>query len=387
VNADEPPASLYRVLATCDYYAPGFRGGGPGRSVAAVIDTASPRTKVDLIVRDRDLGAPHSYPELSGRWVDRARAHVFYLNVRRTGQWVRLWRALRRTSFDLLYVNSLWSPLFTVVPVVAVRLGLIQAKDIIVAPHGSFSPAALSIRASKKKLFLPFWASLLKSMNVLWQADSEGEAADIRAACPWAVVRISETPVAFPPEPLAPAVQHRTARLVYIGRIAAIKNLELTYRALLTVSTPLVLDIYGPVEDRKYWARCQALARRLPDQVKVRYLGPIPHAEVRSTFARYDAFVFPTLGESFGHIIAESLSASCPVICSAETPWTSVLQSGGGTVLTALTPECLGAEIDRLAASTPAERTESRRLSGQAYRLWRDRTDDTNILEMARAVS
>jgi glycosyltransferase involved in cell wall biosynthesis len=46
---------------------------------------------------------------------------------------------------------------------------------------------------------------------------------------------------------------------------------------------------------------------------------------VREVFSRYDAFVLPTLGENVGHVIAESLSASCPVICSDETPWTDLL--------------------------------------------------------------
>ena len=377
----DPP---YRVLLTCGVFEPGFRGGGPVRSVAHLLDTASPTVLVDLLTGDRDLGSSRPYPGLSGRWVDRGRARVFYLNIRRARQWFGLWRRLRRTSFDLLYVNSLWSPVFTVVPVVAVRLGLIRAKTVLVAPRGSFSPGALSLKRRKKQLFLRVWGPLLRSMDVVWHATAAEEAADIRAACPWAVVRIGEVQVALPPEPLTPGLNTGRARLIHIGRISPKKNLLLVYQALLIVSRPVVLDIYGPVEDRKYWARCQALDKLLPGHVTVRYRGAVPAADVRAMLGAYDAFVFPTLGENFGHVIAESLSASCPVICSAETPWTTTLRGGGGAVLETLTPECLGAHIDRVAAGTPAQRLDARRRSGQAYRRWRSRANGTNILDLSR---
>jgi glycosyltransferase involved in cell wall biosynthesis len=42
---------------------------------------------------------------------------------------------------------------------------------------------------------------------------------------------------------------------------------------------------------------------------------------VANTLKDYDAMLMPTLGENFGHIILESLCASCPVIISDQTPW------------------------------------------------------------------
>lgn len=387
MSAGDPARIPYRVLATSDVFEPGFRGGGPVRSVAHLLDTVSAQVEVKLMTGDRDLGSPRPYPGLSGRWVERGRAHVFYLDVRHIGQWLRLYRRLQRSTFDLLYVNSLWSPLFTVIPIVAVWLGLIRAKDVLIAPRGELCTGALSIKARKKRLFLGLWRPLLKRINVLWHATAEEEAADIRAVFPWAVIKIASVQVALPAEPLPPILHNKAARLIHISRISAKKNLLLVYRALCTVSQPVVLDIYGPVEDQKYWAQCQALAELLPGHVQARYLGALPPAQVRATFGLYDAFVFPTLGENFGHIIAESLSASCPVICSTETPWTSILKGGGGAVLEALTPECLGVEIDRVGAFAPVERFEMRLSSGRAYRLWREGADGTNILDIARQAS
>ena len=60
------------------------------------------------------------------------------------------------------------------------------------------------------------------------------------------------------------------------------------------------------------------------------YKGSISHDEVHDTFKRYDAFLFPTLSENFGHVIAEALMVGCPVIISDQTPWTDVDNIEGG---------------------------------------------------------
>ena len=45
-------------------------------------------------------------------------------------------------------------------------------------------------------------------------------------------------------------------------------------------------------------------------------------------FLKNDLFVFPTLGENFGHVIFESLEASTPVLVSDQTPWKSNYKRG-----------------------------------------------------------
>jgi glycosyltransferase involved in cell wall biosynthesis len=122
----------------------------------------------------------------------------------------------------------------------------------------------------------------------------------------------------------------------------------------------------------------------LPAHIRVVYRGELAHEEVRRTFANYDAFILPTRGENFGHAIAESLSASCPVVCSDRTPWTSVLEGGGGTVLRELTSASLSEELGRLALMRPTERLQAKQLAGIVYRSWRSEHGSPNILEQAR---
>jgi glycosyltransferase involved in cell wall biosynthesis len=375
----------FRVLATCVVFEPGFRYGGPVRSVANIVDTVSGHVDVTLVTGDRDFHSPDPYPGLSGRWANRDRTRVFYLDTGNLRQWLRLRRHLRDLPFDLLYLNSLWSPRFTVLPVLAVRLGLVRAGRVLIAPRGELSPGSLSLKTRKKRLFLKFWGPVLKSMDVVWHASTDKEASEIRAVFPWANIEINLNPVALPAEPLPASAAHDgPPRLVFISRVSPKKNLDLVLRALRDMSAPVEFDIYGPLENAAYWKECEALISQLPAAVRVRYREELPPEDVRGTFGDYDAFVFPTRGENFGHVIAESLSASCPVICSDRTPWNEVLESGGGAVVRELAADALAKDLERIAAMTPDERLHARYRAGEAYRSWRREAPDRNILDQVR---
>src|SRR5664280_2388716 len=384
-NQTEPGDPTFRVLATVAVFEPGFRGGGPIKSVARIVDTVPEGIDVSLITRDRDLGSSDPYPGLSGRWIDRGRSRVFYLSMSRPRQWLRLVRELRAEPFDLLYLNSLWEPTFTIIPVVAARLGLVEAKNILRAPRGELSPGALTIRARKKRLFLKAWRPLLMSMDIGWHASTDKEAIDIRTIFPDARVTINSNQASLPDEALpVGSGDEGPIRLVFISRISPNKNLVLALEALRQLSSSVEFDIYGPAEDPDYWARCKSLIDHLPGHVRVTYHGELAPEEVREVFSRYDAFVFPTLGENFGHVIAESLSASCPVICSDETPWTDLLEAGGGMVVRDLTPAGLAAYLQRLALMSPGERVDAKKSAGNAYLTWRKQQLDENILDEVR---
>ncbi|HET9519153.1 MAG TPA: hypothetical protein VFO77_15630, partial [Actinoplanes sp.] len=196
----------FKVLMTCGFFEPGYRAGGPIRSVGRIVDTIPEDIDLSVMTRDRDFGSSQPYPGLSGTWVKRGRADVFYLDVRSLSQWWQLLKKIRANPVDLLYVNSMWALTFSVIPVVAARLGLVRASKILMAPRGELSPGALSLKARKKQLFLKVWGTLLRSMAVTWHATAELEAKEIRAVFPWAKVHIVSNQTALPDEPFTPTV-------------------------------------------------------------------------------------------------------------------------------------------------------------------------------------
>ncbi|WP_328348652.1 glycosyltransferase family 4 protein [Micromonospora sp. NBC_00421] len=375
----------YRVVATAGVFEPGFRGGGPIRSLRFILDTLPGDLDVTLITRDRDLHSPAPYPGLSGRLLRRDdRSAVFYLDPRAPRHWVRLIRHVRSRPIDLLYVNSIWSP-FSVVSILAVALRLVRVGAILVAPRGELSPGALAIRALKKRLFLALWAPLLRWLRVRWQACSELEEKQIRANLPWAQVMVNGNESPIPEHPAPPVVAHDgPLRLVFVGRISPMKNLSMALEAVAGTTRPVEFDIFGPPEDAPYWSRCQQIIAAMPGHVWVRYLGELAAADVMPTFSRYDAFLFPTLGENFGHVILESLASGCPVICSDNTPFSKLIVDTGGVVVRPATAAGLSRVLDLLADRSAGERAEAKGTAGRRYRRWRQRNREPNVLEHAR---
>jgi glycosyltransferase involved in cell wall biosynthesis len=62
-------------------------------------------------------------------------------------------------------------------------------------------------------------------------------------------------------------------------------------------------------------------------------LGDVSPERVNAVFAAYDLFILPTLGENFGHVILEALTAGTPVLTSDQTQWKAD-NLGGLNILT-----------------------------------------------------
>jgi glycosyltransferase involved in cell wall biosynthesis len=95
--------------------------------------------------------------------------------------------------------------------------------------------------------------------------------------------------------------------------------------------------------------------------VTANYRGGIASSTVIDTFGNYDLFLFPTLGENFGHVIAESLHAGTPVLLSEGTPWNDLETSGAGWILPLANPSAFTEKIEELAAMPVDARAAMRR--------------------------
>ncbi len=119
-------------------------------------------------------------------------------------------------------------------------------------------------------------------------------------------------------------------RVAFLSRITRKKNLDGALRVLMHVEGEIQFDVYGTLEDSTYWAECVDIIKSLPQNIQVRYLGPIEHTLVSKVLAGYDLFFLPTLGENFGHVILEALAAGCPVLVSDQTAWKDLENKGVG---------------------------------------------------------
>lgn len=319
-----------KILTLADYFLPGFKAGGPIRTIANMVERMGPEYEFLIFTRDRDLGAVSAYPGVQvNTWNTLKTACVFYA-APGFGRFRHLFRVLCSEGHDVLYLNSFFSWRSTLLPLLLLHLGLARKVPVVLAPRGEFSKGALGLKTAKKRLYMLLTRALGLHDSITWQASSEDEAKDIRRAMKLGDGKVIVAPNLLPVSADDVVVDEKydthprppgALRVVFLSRISPMKNLDFLLRVLKGINVELKLDIYGPTEDVPYWEKCVQFIAKLPSNIQVEYRGAVSPEDVPGVFRQYDLFVFPTRGENFGHVIIESLNVGTPVLLSDRTPW------------------------------------------------------------------
>jgi glycosyltransferase involved in cell wall biosynthesis len=374
------------VLALMAYYLPGFKAGGPVRSVANLATRLGGEIDFWIIAADRDLGDDHRYDGLGAeRWQAVGNAQVAYLPPRRMPT-LRLCEYVRESKPDVLYVNSFFNHRLCVGPLWLRRCGLLPKTPVVIAPRGEFSAGAMAIRRWKKAPYLAAARASGLTNDVLWHATSDGEREDIERII-GRTARIVTAPNLCEPSagplPSRKPKQRGQLRLAFLSRISPKKNLLGAIELLKCIAGDVQLDVWGPIEDASYWRRCQRQIAQLPLNVRTVYRGVALPDRVREILSRYDAMLFPTHGENFGHAIAESFAAACPVIISDCTPWRDLVQKGIGWDLPLGSVEAFRRAINDLVSMDETAHSALRR---GAADFGRALTQDAAAIQKSRAL-
>jgi glycosyltransferase involved in cell wall biosynthesis len=331
---------IIKIIIFTPYFVPGFKGGGPIKSVQNIVQHLAGEFEFWIVTHDRDLGDGRPYPNVGiNKWNTVKNANVFYASSDRL-TFSSLTKIINDTQCDVVYLNSFFNVNFATKILMARRFGLLaDIKSIILAPRGEFSSGALQIKSFKKRIFIFLTKLIGLYKNVFWQATSQLERKDIIK-----VLSVKEESVLLAtnlpqktselPEPNSSDREPRSSdsilKIVFLSRISPKKNLSYALKVLKKVKVPIRFDIYGPKEDENYWLLCQKLTVMIPSNIHVTYCGSVHPAEVSHVFSNYDLFFLPTQGENYGHVIAESLSVGTPVLISDQTPWRNLHKTGLG---------------------------------------------------------
>ena len=322
------------ILVFTGNYLPGYKAGGPIRSISNIIDRIGDRYSFYVITRDRDLGDTGAYNIVpTSDWVAVGKASVSYLSPSAASM-----RSMRRLVAevhpDLIYFNSFFDPLFTIRPLILRLVGLIPPRTkVVVAPRGEFSEGAIELKRLKKRVYMTFAKVFGLYQNVIWQACSVLEMEDIRrelgAAATVFVAENMFNP-SMPSQVVKANKMPGLLRAVFVSRISPKKNTYGALNILKGVRKDVELHIYGYVDDVAYWEECRKIISELPGNVKVYYYGAIDHQLIFSEMSKYDVLFLPTFGENFGHVILEAMTCGLPAVISDRTPWRNLADLGVG---------------------------------------------------------
>jgi len=137
-----------KVLLLAGYYLPGYKAGGPIKTISNLIDATFDNVDYCVITSDRDLGDEHPYSNVSiGQWNDIGNCLVFYAENGIKGL-IQLQKIMSSKDYDIVYLNSFFSVRFSLIPLILAKF---YKKPTVLGPRGEFSDGALSLKAFKKK--------------------------------------------------------------------------------------------------------------------------------------------------------------------------------------------------------------------------------------------
>lgn len=310
-------------MVCIDWYEPGFKAGGPIRSVANMVNALKHDYEIYILTSVYDLGETTPYPGVEqNQWHDRDGVLVKYMNKQAlTTASVR--GNILEINPDVLYLNSLFSRLFTIAPLFLANR---KRMKVILAPRGMLAQGALEIKKGKKGLFLFLAKISFFYRRVTWHASTSNEEEQIRKVFgKRARIFVAQNIPITQTKALDEILNRKktgTCRFVFLGRIAGNKNLDLAIRSVAQVKStmPVTFDIYGNIENREYFDSFKDEIKTYGN-IKVEYKGVLNPSEVPDVLMNADYMVLPTKHENYGHAIVEAWANGCPVIISKNTPW------------------------------------------------------------------
>lgn len=318
------------ILIIMGRYLPGYKDGGPVRSIKNLVDYLGDEYNFKILTCDRDHGDENSYPNIKvNDWNNVGKAKVYYVPPK--GFKFSLIKKLSN-EVDSIYCCGCFND-YAINTLILKRLKQIKIP-VVIAAMGLFSPMEFKLKYKKKKLFTTVFNALGMFKDIYWSATSEMEVNEIKKQ-----IKVKDNffiaedfPRKVDESPIIKDKEVGKLKVVWISRIAPKKNLNGAIQILQKVKGDIEFTIYGPKHVSEYWEECKEELNKLHSNVKWSWKGNIDSESVVENLKEHHVFLFPTLGENYGHVIQEALSAGCPVILSNQTPWISLEKEDVGFI-------------------------------------------------------
>ena len=316
----------YRILSFNDYYIPSTKAGGPVRSMKNAVDALHNEFDFYIECYDYDFGCKgQRYSNIKDGWQEVGFANVIYQPYGTLDfKYKNMEMFIREVSPDVIWFQGLLMPHKVHNAIrVAEKMGI----PTIISPRGEASPDRMALKGYKKYPYavLCNLLGIYHKENVFFHATSDDEVVGLKKffkAKQDRIYQIGNIPVAAAENPVFISKQKDSIRIMFVSRIHEVKNILLAVQIVKKLKCKAIFDIYGPIESKDYWNLCLKEMEHLPRNIQINYCGLLPMDQVGKTFQNYDAFLFPTINENYGHVIAEALANGCPTVLSkGTTPW------------------------------------------------------------------
>jgi glycosyltransferase involved in cell wall biosynthesis len=322
-----------KILILSNYYLPGNKAGGIIRAAENLVGLIADVAEVIVFTSSKDFDNKDNYnsidfntPVVNGNY------RVVYFDCYGFKLSKSIFDYIKYSKPDFIFINGFFSFHFSIIPMIFKSLGLLKT-ELIVSPRGMLKSSALNFKWKKKKLILSLFKFLNLSKKVIFHATDIQESNDLKKIFKNAkVIVVSDIPAKSTANELKLVKEVGKLNLLFLGRIHPVKNLLYILNLLKKINELCLinLSIVGNIEDMIYWEVCKEEIKKMPDNIKIEFIGEVSHMEVSKIISHNHLVINPSLGENFSYTIIESLQGGRPILISDQTPWKDLKDYGAG---------------------------------------------------------
>ena len=318
-----------RILISSRFFLPGYKAGGPIKSLKTFIERHKKNKTFLIISSDRDHKSDAYKNIRFNKILKRKNYKIIYL-AKYKQNFFSYYKIIKNLNPSVIILNSFFDLNFSI------KINLINnlffKKKVTIFSRGELLKDAINIKKIKKKLFILLAQKFNFYNKVKFLTSSTHEKKNIKF-----LFKINK--VKFFPIPLNKIksinlhklnYNRKNFKILFVSRILKNKNLLFCLKILNNIKFNYVFNVVGPIEDSKYWNKCLVYAKE--NKINLKYLGSLTNEKIPLLMKNSNCFLFPSEFESFGHVIFESLSNGLPVITSSNTNWHNLkLNNCGGS--------------------------------------------------------
>ena len=146
-------------------------------------------------------------------------------------------------------------------------------------------------------------------------------------------------------------IANDTLQLLFVGRIARVRRIELLIQAVEKLTTPFYLTIVGGEEKTSsvtrsgYLKELKDLVQKLNLNSKINFTGRKTQEELKEYYRRADIFVYPSKYENFGQPLLEAGAHGLPIVATPVGVARDIIIDGETGYLTSDDPKTISDHI------------------------------------------
>lgn len=340
-----------RILIFNGYYYPAKNCGGPVTSIENIVNSCSDEFDFYIVCYNHDWNDSKPFDRKINKWYELGKAKVMYVPNSYLDFSIKHMKELFKSiKPNLVWFSGVLTPNNKIVAAIC---GKRMNIPILFSPRGEVSADRIVIKSYKKIPYLKLISMLGLYKGCYFHGTSDDEIEGLNkffSPDTNHLFRVANIPIIQQPILVKNVKESGTLRVIFFSRIHEVKNLLYAVKRVCKCKQNICFDVYGPMESPDYWEECIKVYDSAPNNITINYCGIITKEKLSQTIQGYDCFLFPTINENYGHVIAECLANSRPVILSkGTTPWDD-LDNRAGFVIDLNNPELFTERLDYYAS-------------------------------------